>query len=243
MHRFGLLLLMMILVIAGCNTTTETPAPTLAPTALLAQATANAQAAKTLRVAIDRTGADYLFTADMGTVVFNSLGGQYVAPDIIQATARVLLGRLPVDLEVYARGEDQWIRGVFTNMEWQNTIFAPGFNPQTLLSQPGTGLQTALTALKDVQLAGEEALEDGTAAYHLTSTAQGPDVSALVVNIVQMTGEVTVDVYVDKARLLPVKFVIVQPDTVTAEQPEPTQWTIELYDFDAEAELTPPEGQ
>lgn len=239
MRRLGFLLLLLIGLVAGCNTGSgETAVPTPEPIDLLAQAAANAEAAETLRLSVERTGADYFFVTEFGTVLFDSLTGQYAAPDVIQARAKVELGKLALDLDLYAKGEAQYIMGVFTNMEWQATVFAPGFNPQSIIA----GLKPALAALNDVKIVGEETLEDGTAVYHLTSTAAGEDVAALVVNIVEMTGQVTVDVYVDKAQSLPLKFVIVQPDTVTAEQPEPTTWTIELYDFGAEAELNGPAG-
>jgi lipoprotein LprG len=120
-------------------------------------------------------------------------------------------------------------------------VFAPGFDPSTILSQENSGFDVALSALIDPKLVGEETMEDGTAGYHISATAQGEDVSALVVNLVQMTGSVTVDVYIDKAEMLPVRFIIVQPDTAT-DQTEPTTWTIDLFDFDAAAGIELPDA-
>jgi hypothetical protein len=244
-RRFALCLFIIVVTAAGCNTggVTPTAAPTLDPADLLVQAGNNTLAANTLRVSVDRDGAEYFFETDFGVVLFNSLKGQYVAPDVIQASARVLLGNLPLDVDIFARGADQWIRGVFTNMEWQNAILAEGFDPQSLIATEDSGLQAALKSLRNLALVGETALEDGTAAYHLSSVADGEDVSALIVNIVQMTGEVTVDVFIDRERLLPLKFVIVQPPS--GEQtatPGPTTWTIEFFDFGADPELSGPEG-
>ncbi|MBL8160991.1 MAG: LppX_LprAFG lipoprotein [Anaerolineae bacterium] len=245
MRRLALCLILIVLVAAGCNAggTSPTPEPTPSPADLLLQASSNTRAASTLRVSVDRAGAEYFFETDFGVVLFNSLKGQYVAPDVIQASARVLLGNLPLDVDIFARGADQWIRGVFTNMEWQNAILAEGFDPQTLIATEDSGLQAALKSLRNLSFVGETALEDGTAAYHLSSVANGEDVSALIVNIVQMTGEVTVDVFIDRERLLPLKFVIVQPPTgAQTATPGPTTWTIEFYDFDADPELNGPEG-
>lgn len=246
MPRLAWYVIFIVLLAAGCDGSagSSSAPPTLAPADLLAQAGSNMRAASTLRVAVDRAGGDYFFETDFGVVLFNALRGQYVAPDVIQASARVLLGKLPLDVDIFARGADQWIRGVFTNMEWQRAILAEGFDPQTLIADADSGLQAALKALRNVTLVGETTLEDGTAAYHLSSAADGANVSALIVNIVQMSGEVTVDVFIDRARLLPLRFVIVQPPAgeQTTGTPGPTTWTIEFYDFDAEPELTGPEG-
>jgi len=242
-QRLAIILLIFMVILAGCNgNTTQEAAATPVPDQLVQQAAANARTVNTLKLTINRTGAVYLFAADMGTVTFNRLEGQYVAPDTIQAKVRVMLGTLPLDIDVFAKGTDQWVRGIFNNMEWQKTDFATGFNPQTLISQENSGLQVAMASLKDVKLVGEEALEDGTAVYHLSSTAAGEDVSALVAGLLQMTGQVTVDLYLDKGKILPLKFVVVQPDTVTETEKEPTTWTIEIYDFNVEATLEVPEA-
>jgi hypothetical protein len=242
-QRLAIVLLIMVGVLAGCGGGDATPtASALAPADMVKQAATNIRTVDTLKMTIDRTGAVYLFQAEMGTATFNHLEAQYVAPDTIQAKARVLLGKLPLDLDVFAKGTEQWIRGIFSNMEWQKTDFASDFNPQTLISQENSGLQVAMDSLKEIKLAGEESLEDGTAVYHLTSTAAGEDVSALVAGLLQMTGEVNVDLYVDKEKILPLKFVVVQTDTVTETEKEPTTWTIEIYDFNVAATLETPEA-
>jgi hypothetical protein len=96
-----------------------------------------------------------------------------------------------------------------------------------------------MNALVDPRLVGEETLEDGTAVYHIRATADGPDVAALVVNLIQMTDTVNVDLYIGKDNALPQRFVIIQPDTAVEGQ-EPTTWTIDLYDFDAESGIEVP---
>ena len=118
--------------------------------------------------------------------------------------------------------------------------FAPGFNPRTLIAED-TGFHAALTALIDLQYIGKEELEDGTPVYHLKATANGPDVSSLMVGLVQAAGNVLVDVYINRDTLYPVRFIIIEPETVTEEEPEPTTWTIDVYDINAAPELDDPE--
>jgi hypothetical protein len=43
-------------------------------------------------------------------------------------------------------------------------------------------------------------------------------------------------------QLLPVRFVIVQPDTASEGEPTPTTWTVDVYDVNSEPELDAPNG-
>lgn len=229
------------MALVGCSSAaTPSAVPTLAPEDVIKTAAENVRGVKSLKMTIERSGAAYAFESEMGTVTFNRMEGQYVAPDTIQAKARVLVGKLPIDLDVFAKGVNQWMRGIFSNNEWQKGDFATSFNPQALISQENSGFQLAMGALQDLKLAGEEQLEDGTPVDHYTSTAAGEDVAGLIAGLIQMEGQVNIDVYIDKAKQLPVKFVIVQPDTGQDSPDGPTTWTIEIYDFDVQAELEPP---
>jgi hypothetical protein len=240
-RRFIPLLFLVSLVLAACGGGQATEQP-LDPTTLLAQAVTNMQPKNTFRLIVDRTGAIYIFQTDLGPVTFERAEGQYVSPDTIGAKVKVQLGELPIEADIYAVGERQWARGIWTNMEWTYSVVAAGFDPSKIISGDGGGLKTALDSLVDPKLVGEEALEDGTAVYHLSATANGEDVSALVVNLIQMTGTVNVDVYIAKDTGLPLRFIVVQPDTVTEDSPDPTTWTIDLYDFDAPVELEVPDN-
>jgi hypothetical protein len=239
-YRLVSLLILAMLILIGCNTPPAAETP-LDPRALLDQSVVNLRAVQTFRLIIERGGADYFFQTDLGEVGFERAEGQYVSPDTIGAKVKILLGNLPVEADVYAKGEQQSVRGIWTSMQWQQQVFAPGFDPSKLVSQNGSGLETAMTALVEPQLVGEETLEDGAAVYHIRATAQGEDVAALVVNLIQMTGTVNVDIYLSKDSGLPLRFSLVQPDTVTDAQPDPTTWTIDLYDFNATVEVEPPD--
>lgn len=231
--RYQVLVALILLhLLVSCSSIPKNAA-TLVPEDLIREASESLIPVQTLRVTIERSGADYGFNTVIGPVVFNRLTGQFVAPNIIYATARVALAKLPVELELYADGEQQWIRGVFSNNEWQSGEFAPGFNPKALVTESGTGLQATLSALQTIDYIGETQLEDGTTVHHIRSTADGTSVSALLVNLVEMTGKVEIDLFIDKANKHPLKFVVVQPDSRTDIQPDPTTWIIELFDYDA----------
>jgi len=233
-----------ILVVALAALSSCSGAPTEAPPdplQLLSQAAANIRATQSFRMDVDRTGANYFIQTDFGDVAFRRATAQYVAPDVMQATVRVLAAGIPLDVDVFSRGENQWFRGVWTNNIWVNAVFAPGFNPEKLIAQE-TGFQAALNSLLDLQLVGSEELEDGTPVYHLRAVARGEDVSALMVGLIYATGNVNVDVYIHRDGVYPVRFVIVQPDTVTDTEPDPTTWTVDVYDLNVTPEIDDPEA-
>jgi hypothetical protein len=239
-YRLATLFILASLIIVGCSTNAPATEAPLDPHTLLTQAVSNLRPKQTFRVIIERTGADYIFQTELGDVAFKRAEGQYVAPDTIGAKVKIVLGNLPVEADVYAKGANQSVRGVWTSMKWETSVFAPGFDPSKIVSNENSGLDHAVNALVEPKLLGEETMDDGTTVYHISATANGADVAAMVVNLIQMTGTVNVDVYLAKDTGLPVRFVIVQPDSATATQTDPTQWTIDLFDFDAQSDVEIP---
>jgi hypothetical protein len=173
-------------------------------------------------------------------VIFRRAVAQYVAPDILQATVRLIAAGLPADVDIFSQGDEQWYRNaILTANAWLNSPFALGFNPETLIAQD-TGFQAALSSLLDLDYIGKENMDDGTPVFHLKATAKGEDIAALMAGMIQATGNVLVDVYIDQALRIPVRFIIVQPDTVTEAEPEPTTWTVDVYDINQEPEIDQP---
>ncbi|MCA0458855.1 MAG: LppX_LprAFG lipoprotein [Chloroflexi bacterium] len=240
MRRLGLIVVIVVIVILGISGCTGTPATTEPPpdaAALLIQATDNILAVNALKIIVDRTGADYILATDIGSAIFNRMEAQYVSPNLMQAKAKVTLSMLPVEIEIFARDDDQWWRLVGT--KWAKQTFLPGFNPRALLTQEDRGLRAAFASLENVVLVEDTTLDDGTPVYHLTATADGDKISWMMLYLVQISGSTNIDVYIDKEKKLPQKLVVVQPETGT-ETVKPTTWDMEFYDFDVEANLQEP---
>lgn len=240
MRRVALFVVISVIVVlgaTGCTGAAATAEPPPDPTQLLKQATDNILAVDALKIIVDRTGADYILATDIGSAIFNRMEAQYVAPNLMQAKAKVTLASLPVEIEIFARDDDQWWRLIGTN--WAKQTFLPGFNPRALLTQEDRGLRAAFGSLENVQLAEDTTLDDGTPAYHLTATADGDKISWMMLYLVQISGKTTIDVYIDKANKLPQKLVVIQPETTTDTQ-KPTTWDMEFYDFDVAVQLDPP---
>ncbi|NWF68712.1 MAG: LppX_LprAFG lipoprotein [Chloroflexi bacterium] len=241
MRRIALFLLVMMLSACAGQVATEAP-----PDArqLLAAANTVIRAVTTFRMTVEQSGAEYLIAVDMGIgtteVAFRRAIAQFVAPDVMEASVRVILMGAPADINLFSRGDNQWFK-LGTSDTWLNIQFMPGFNPASLW-QDGAGFDRALNGLQNPQFVGAAELEDGTAVYHISGTSTSEDVAALTVGLIATGSDVNVDLYIDRHNNYPRRVVLVQPETVSQEEPEPTTWTIDVDDFNLPAQLNDPEA-
>ena len=200
--------------------------------ALLMQAFSNIRASATLRMDVRHSGAPWLITTDFGNLEFRRAQASFVAPDTLQAVAQVGFLGLPAEVDLFARGDQQWYRNpLLTAGRWQGGILLQNFNPQQLIAA-GSGFDQASNALLGLEWLGLVVLEDGRPAHHLRGTARGEEVSALLVNLVQLSGEVQTEVYIDRDSVLPRRFVLQQPDIAT--------WEVAVTEVNAAVQLDVP---
>jgi hypothetical protein len=233
---------MLLVLVAACQ---PAPSATLPPPlTLLTESATRIRAASSFEMIIEQTGAPYFILTDLGNVIFRRADAQYLAPNVMQADVRLLAGGgIPANVTVFSQGEEQWFRNeILTANQWVNAQFAPGFNPQALISAE-TGFQKAVNAMLDLTYVEVVTLESGVRAHHMRATASGEDMLALLAGLIytSLGTTVDVDVYVEESTLLPVRFVIVQPGTETAEEPEPTTWTVDIFNVNEPLELDPPD--
>lgn len=244
MKRLVLCLLALVVFSAGCGAApAASPTPAPDPLALVTDTAGKIRDASSFRLDVTQTGPDYSIGTVYAPVLFRRASAQYVAPGIMQASVRVIAAGLPVDVDVFARGPQQCYRAIWTGNTWLNEAFAPGFDPQSLIAED-TGFQAALGALVDVRLVGEETLENGARVLHVSGTADGSQVSALLVGLIAPQGTVGVDLFTDAATGYPARFTLTETvvDEFGVRQPEPRVWTIDVSDIDAAGELPDPDG-
>ncbi len=223
-------------VLAGCAGGAATPTPE--PATLLEDAAAYIRQAESFAVTIERTGAP-VYVDTQGLIVFLRANGAYVAPDRVQARVRVLVGGIAGDIDVIAIGDDQYYRhSILTGGRWYNAPFSPGFNAENLVRSPG-GLSRAMSALNNIELLGVEDV-DGVAMWHLKGTAVGSEVAALTFELIPAEADVLVDLYIRTNDGHAERLVIVQPDTVSADEPVPSTWTVEVYDYNGSYRIEAP---
>lgn len=229
-----------VLMLAACGgdaaAATDTPPD---PLALVTEAANSIRAADTFRMIVDQTGPAYPIQTDFGAVSFRRANAQYVAPDALQAEIAVLALGARIDVEVFARGADQWFRApLWTGDQWLHTAFAPGFNPEVLIAQD-TGFQAAVDAARELEYVGETQLENGQNVHHVRGVADGPALNGLLVGLIEMQGEVAIDVFIDRDTGLPARFVLTEP---VEGSDEPRVWTLDILDVNSPATLDDPEA-
>ena len=182
---------------------------------LLPQAFENIRSSATLRMDVRYSGAPWLISTGYGNLEFRQAQADFVAPDTLQVVAQVALFGLPAQVDLFARGEQQWFRNpILTAGRWRAGVLVENFNPQQLIAE-GSGFHRVSAELQDLAWQGMVALEEGRRAHHLRGPARGEALSALLVNLVQLAGEVQTDLYIDSETLLPRRFIIRQPDEAT----------------------------
>jgi hypothetical protein len=235
-----LAVMLVALVLAGCSGSPSDVTPTPAdPLALVTEAAAAIRAADTFRMIVDQAGPAYPIETEFGAVTFRRADAQYVAPDTLQAALGVLALGARLDVDVFARGANQWFRApLWTGDQWLNATFAPGFNPQTLIAQDA-GFQAAVDAARDLEVVGETQLENGQNVIQVRGRADGPALNGLLVGLIEMQGEVVVDVFIDRDTHFPARFVLTEP---VEGSDEPRTWTLDILDINAPAQLEDPEA-
>jgi len=76
--------------------------------------------------------------------------------------------------------------------------------------------------------------------WHLTGTAVGREVAALTIALIPAQADVTVDLYIRVDDHHAERMVLIQPDTVSETEPEPSTWLVEVYDYNGDYAIDPP---
>lgn len=244
----GWALFSLILALAACSNTPSATETAVDPVAMLQKAADDIQAVKTLHFKLQLTGAP-AFIDTSNLISFVAADGSYVAPDQIQAKVSAAVGGVPGQIEIVAVGDQQYMKHILlTGNRWLAQQFSPGFNADTLI-RGERGIKFAIESLQEVKYVGVTDLF-GTPVHHITGTASVEDIQAVTVGLIRGTGLAQADVYINVETSLVEQMVLVQPETKTEQFPEPTTWTLELFDYDKpditidipDAETPPPDS-
>lgn len=221
---------MMAVALAACGGPAA-PSPTpVDARAMLEQAAVGLGEVQTLRFKLQLTGAP-AFIDDSGIISFVSADGSYVAPDRVEAKVSAAVLGVPGQIDVVAVGDEQYYKHiVLTGNRWLNEQFSPGFNADTLI-RSDDGIKRALRSLSDVEYLGLEDLF-GVQAHHIRGNAPVADISAVTVGLIRGEGLALAEIYLNADTGRVERFVMVQPETASEQEPEPTTWTMELFDYD-----------
>lgn len=240
-------ILLLLIVLAGCGAPSAiTPTPPNAR-ALIDKAAAEVQNVSALRFKLQLTGAP-AFIDNANLISFVAADGSYIAPDKVNGKVSAAVAGVPGQIDIVAVGNDQFMKHILlTGNRWLKQQFSPGFNADTLI-RGEQGIKFALDRMQNVEVVGTKDLF-GTQMWHITGTAPVADISAVTVGLIRGTGTAKADIYINVQTGRVEQIVLVQPETITPQTPDPTTWTLELFDYgdsriviDVPAAEEPPPG-
>lgn len=232
MKRLIIIWLIILIAIVACSgkNDQELDETAIDPVTILANAAQLMKKTSTFSLEVQIEGAPFNFSIDLGNgsvnVGFIRAIGQFITPSELQARVNVRAGG-NIELSIYAKDEDQWFRAPLVG--WVNQDFAEGFNPSRIIREGG-GFEAAVGALRNLTFIGLKGI-NGINAYHFQGEAAGENLTDLLVGLIEITGDVPVEVFVDQATGYPVRLVIETTPTPEDTHEENTNWVVDIFDI------------
>ena len=233
MRRHFLWIVLFLISLCGCRAATPTPLP---PEEIISRSVTRLQETAGLHFVVERSGAPaYLDAAK--TLSLRRMEGDYVAPDRVQATVRIIATGFVTEIEVIGIDEIQWETNPLSK-EWQQLPPQWGFNP-TSLFDPSTGLQPILeNDLEDLVYIGNQELEEwpGKLLYSLTGLLRGNRIYRTTFGLIG-PGRLDMQLWIEPGTFELYRMVLTEGEEG---EEEPSTWTIDFWNYDQVIEIEPP---
>ena len=238
-----LLVVVGILLIAGCSALTPeptatptqipTPTPTPSPGDIARQAGRRMLSIDSMHFVVDLSG-KLTYLDRPPTLALKRMEGDLVNPDQVRALVQVSSFSVIAEIGVIGLGSDKYITNPL-NQQWEVLDPALGFYFDTsLLFDPEHGIEAILEET-DWSF-GEPGVSKENGYYLLQGQVPGEQIAPLTFGMVA-SGQVSVDVWVSRAEYYVQRIALVELDS----DPEnPTHWVMELSAFDAPVRIEAP---
>jgi lipoprotein LprG len=229
-----ILLLFLILTAAiSCTSPTTTPIP---PDQIISAAAERMTNSNGFRFSVDRSGAP-AFLDPLEILSLSRLEGDFIVPDKVQATVRIVTTGIVTDVSFIGIGDRQWQTNPFTG-NWESLPDGSGFNPATLFD-PEIGLQAILlTDFDELALLENAEIETlpGQPLYHLAGRLSGERIFEITYGLIgpeTMEAELWITPETNELQRIIL--------TERIEDPESTRvWQFDFWDFDLDTIISPP---
>lgn len=234
MVRNQLLPILIVIAITSCSSATPTPIPA---DQIILNAAERMTRTSGFHFSIDRTGAPaYLDAYEI--LSLSRLEGDYVAPDRVQATARIVAPGIVTDVSVVGIGENQWQTNPLSG-KWEALSPGIGFNP-ALLFDSEIGLQAILeTDLEALKLLENDEIETlpGQSLFHLSGKLIGEKTFEITYGLIG-PNIMDAELWIAPDTFELHRLILIE----NAENPENTRtWQMDFWDFDLDLEIIPPQ--
>lgn len=224
------------MALLGCSTTpAATPTPTPSPQEITQKTGEAMSDLESLHFVIERDGAPaYIDSAQ--TLIFRQAEGDFLMPDRMQATIKVLTAGFVAEVQTVAIGQKQWMTNLLTG-KWEALPQGWGLNPGAFFD-PEVGIPPLVqNDLSNVALDGPISVDWlETAVWHVTATTGGDRIEAMSGGLIPPE-QVELDIWIDPLSLLIHRIRLLLPNTDTT---EPMEWTLTFGQFDQPVKIDKP---
>lgn len=252
MTRFLFLFVPLLLMMSACAPAAAPEAETLDGQTLLQDSVDLVREAETLSMIVEQGGTPFRFLFQLApdqpefVTVMSRAEAAYIAPDGLWVDARIQFQGFPINVQLLAKEETQWVRAL--GLPYVEFIFAPGFNPMILMAQD-TGFNRAMSQLDVVAYIGRET-RNRVETHHVRGEADGEVINDLLFGLLEILEErVVVDVFIDVETGYPSEILLTLPDTAQeadeaagTEATDDTFWRIEIFDVNEPVDVETPQG-
>jgi lipoprotein LprG len=222
---------LLVILASGCAPRVDMSLP---PEQIIQSASDRMQSLEGFSFLLDSVGAPAYLDYD-GYYMFSQMEGDFVAPDRLRATFRVVTPGLVSEVATICIGDQQWETHWVTG-EWVLLPLNLSFNPM-LLFNPETGVQSIASGLTDLELTGVEELETlpGQKLYVVTGRMEGEHLYEL------SYGMMTFETLNAKLWIDPQTFDLYRIEmTEDTGAEEEKVWVIEFWNINETAVIEPP---
>jgi hypothetical protein len=174
------------------------------------------------------------------TIALRRIEGEFVAPDMVQATVRVVTPGMVTEFQIISLGEEQWFTNLITG-EWEVLPDDWGFNPASLF-EPESGIVSVLRVdLSNLVFQGIGRLDEipGKDLYHIAGDLSGENLYYVSYGLIA-SEIMPVELWIDPGTYDIHRIVLTE---LMPQEDEPRIWTLDFWDFDQSIEIAPPDLQ
>ena len=174
------------------------------------------------------------------TIALSRIEGSFVAPDMVQATVRVVTPGMVTEFQIISLGEEQWFTNLITG-EWEVLPDDWGFYPASLF-EPESGIVSVLREdLSNLQLQGMVRLEEipGKDQYHITGDLSGENLYYVSYGLIA-SETMPVQLWIDPGTHDIHRIMLTE---LMPQEDEPRIWTLDFWNFDQSIEIASPDLQ
>jgi len=216
-------------VAVAAQATPATPSPAVE---LLARASRRLAETETVRFDLSVDGETALDAA--GTILLREAEGELQRPDRVRASFQAQVLGQNVTLQLITIGAQTWTTDLLTG-EWQTAPEEFAYRPSVLFDDQ-EGIGPVMSSVDQAELLGDDEI-DGREAHRVRAVVEESVIGPLTYET--MVGSpVTVDLWIDRETDDLLRAELREPPS--AEKPNPTTWTLDLYDHGEDLSIEAP---